>query len=302
MKRWTILFIFALVLNSCGTNVYDGLNGGNSDQDYIAMARFAVNDSKYDEAAKHLAKVKKHSKEYVLLHVATILGQANFTIWGILSNLLSSSSSSSGSGVNNFFSSLTDSVFGSGSQRNATLVAISNAAIQLQSIPDKDAGTEGLRCFLTGLLVVPAVVDGTQGVSDAITALNSMESNIIGNGSTSDQCPGLSAVQTSLDTLSAVTSDLSYVLAQTSTCPILSFISQSGSLNDVQQRLAKFINTADKGCSNPCASTDATIQAACTALERGCVKAVLSEQGAVAGDGKVSECELVLNCLDGGCF
>ena len=80
----------------------------------------------------------------------------------------------------------------------------------------------------------------------------------------------------------------------------LSYLNNSGSLNVVQQALSKYSTAADKGCSQ----TECNGDKVCEALQLGCIKEVMNKSSeAVAGDKKVSSCELLHNCSNpSDCF
>ena len=94
------------------------------------------------------------------------------------------------------------------------------------------------------------------------------------------------------------TVDFQLILAAAANCSLLD-LSGSGA-NSVEESLTNLQDNADGGCT----STPSCTGVACDALGLGCVEAVV-QQGdtSTAGDGEISSCELVQNCLDqNSCF
>ncbi len=304
MKRLGLSALFFALL-ACDGNVYESVSDKKSDRYLLTEARQEINHGQYESAQALLDKVNnKESQEYVLLDVSVTLGSAHFGLWDLLLNIVESLTDSlSTGGVDQIFNKLSDSVFGVGDERTSRLAALTDSAEKLNNMEDKDDKTEAIRCFLTGLYVLPTVNDGITSLATATASLNDLASTVVGDGSTRAQCPGLDAFETAIALVNRVQTGLAFVIEATESCPMLNFADETATLNDVQERLNKFTTAADKGCeASLCNSVDSKLKEACRALNFGCVGELLEDATAVAGDGKVNQCELVTNCITGACF
>ncbi|MFK7823978.1 MAG: hypothetical protein AB8G05_07475 [Oligoflexales bacterium] len=289
-------------LNSCGMNFFEPIASSDSDHYHMEQARIYVDQKKYADAEASLAKVEGNSNEKTLLLVGSKLGNVGLSLWEILLDVvdsLTNSSSSSSSGMEQVFNVFSDTLFGTGDERDDKLEAINESIALIRSAPEQDSKMEAFRCFLSGIYVLPIVNDGTSAMVNVTTALNSLESSVSGDGSNGDQCPGLDAFQAAMSGLETVRNGLDFIIQQTADCELLSFLSESGDLNAISERLRKFVEAADQGCPTITCNNDAL----CEALQLGCVADLLDTSSAVAGDGIVDQCELVYNCTTAGtCF
>ena len=306
MQTFTVLLVTmacAIGLNSCGMNFFEPIASKDSDEYHMEQARIYVDQKKYADAEASLAKVEGNSNEKTLLLVGSKLGNVGLSLWEILldvvDSLTNTSSSSGSSGMEQVFNVFSDTLFGTGDERDEKLQAINESIALIRNAPEQDSKMEAFRCFLSGIYVLPVVNDGTNAMINVTTALNSLESSVSGDGSSSDQCPGLDAFQAAMSGLDTVRNGLDFIIQQTSDCEILSFLSDSGDLNAISERLKKFVDAADQGCPTISCNNDVL----CEALQLGCVAELLDTSSAVAGDGIVDQCELVYNCTTAGtCF
>ncbi|SMF76482.1 hypothetical protein [Pseudobacteriovorax antillogorgiicola] len=298
MKLATMSLGALLFLLSCSTNIYESLVTDTDDTGKMEEAANLIDDQKYDEAVAKLNEVEKDNNEKRFLQVAALLGQSGFNVWQIVIDIIDSGSSSSKITFDRIFDSISGSVFGSGDERDARIAAIGQSITLLDTAPEgQTRATANLNCFLGGVLAVVAVDDGNTAMSGVSSALQSIQDNATGTGDSTEECPGIEDLSTNLDLIASVQTNLSLVLAATSDC---SFIDFSGSeLNSVEQQIADFVDNGDQGCSeNP----DCGAGAACQALSLGCVQSVVNDDSSVSGDGTVSSCEIVQNCLGASCF
>ena len=303
-KTVTALLISGFItflMAACGPNYFESLVTKDSDEYHMEQARIYVDQKKYADAEASLAKVEGDSNEKTLLLVGSKLGKVGLSLWEILLDVVDSlaNSSSSGSGMEQVFNVFSDTLFGTGDERDEKLLALNESIELIKGAPEQNSKMEAFRCFLSGIYVLPVVNDGTTAMVNVTTALNSLESSVSGDGSSSDQCPGLDAFQAAMTGLETVRNGLDFIIQQTGDCELLSFLSDSGDLNAMSERLKKFVDAADQGC--PTVTCDNDIL--CEALQLGCVAELLDTSSAVAGDGTVDQCELVYNCTTAGtCF
>jgi hypothetical protein len=145
---------------------------------------------------------------------------------------------------------------------------------------------------------VPTTTDAATAMSTASSSLQSVSASSIGAGGTAAECPDLSDLETALLSITELQDDFQLILAAAANCSLLD-LSGSGA-NSVEESLTNLQDNADGGCT----STPSCTGVACDALGLGCVEAVV-QQGdtSTAGDGEISSCELVQNCLDqNSCF
>jgi hypothetical protein len=305
VKKTILIFVTALIfMAACGMNLYKPLAKKSGDAYFLQEARDSLDAQHYDDALDSLNKVQNSSNDEVMLKVSAQLGQAGLSLWTLLLNLIDNGNldNVSGTGVDKFFNSLTDSYFGTGSERDARITAISNGISELSALTNTDQRIDNFRCFLTGLLVVPVITTGTTAIDDMATALKDLESSVVGTGTTAAQCPNLGEFNTALGNLTAVQQSLNLILAQAYSCPIFQSLISQVDFNSVDASLNKFIQGADKGCQ-PVVSCSAD-NPICQALQFGCVQSIIGSTGtAVAGDHKIALCEIVQNCsTPGACF
>ena len=130
-----------------------------------------------------------------------------------------------------------DTLFGTGDERDEKLDALNDCIALIRTAPEQNSKMEAFRCFLSGIYVLPVVNDGTTAMVEVTAALNNLESSVSGDGSSSDQCPGLDSFQAAMTGLETVRNGLDFIIEQTSDCELLSFLSDSGDLNAMSERL-----------------------------------------------------------------
>lgn len=302
VTAFLVTSIVSLSFAACGINFFADVVTKDSDEYHMEQARIYVDQKKYADAESSLGKVEGNSNEKTLLLVGSKLGQAGLSLWDILLDVVDSlagNSGSSSSGMEQVFDVFSDTLFGTGDERDAKLEALNDSIALIRAAPEQNSKMEAFRCFLSGIYVLPVVNDGTNAMLSVTTALNELEASVSGGGSNSDECPGLSSFQAAMDGLDTVRRGLDFILEQTSDCELLSFLSDSGDLNAMSARLRKFVDAADQGCPTVTCNNDVI----CEALQLGCVAQLLDTSSAVAGDGNVDQCELVYNCTTAGtCF
>ncbi|MBP6218506.1 MAG: hypothetical protein KA436_07970 [Oligoflexales bacterium] len=281
---------------ACGSNLYKGFSAKKNNAYHSFEARKLIDEEKYAEALDELAKLEGASdeKETLLLRVSAQLGQSGLSLWKILLDIIDSQSSSKNgeSGIDKVFNVLTSSVFGEGEERGQRVTALSEAIKELEASGLEDSRIDNFRCFLAGVLFLPVLEDGTTAVKSMTDALTSLSQSVVGDGASAAQCPSLDSFNTAVADLTFVQSNLSLSLKQALGCAIFDSLNSKANLNEIETKLQKFIDAADKGCVVlTCPASDKI----CAALQFGCVKTLLGST-AQAGDKKVEVCEIVQNC------
>ena len=292
------ILVSLFVLASCGFNLFSSMTSKDSDRYHLDAAKIHIDRKEYADAESSLEKVEHNSEEKVLLQVSAKLGKSGLSMWDILLEAIEKSSSSTGgSGVEKLFNLFSDTFFGTGQERLERLNALDESVQLLKSVATSGDKLDNLRCFLTGIFILPVVNDGSAAILDINSTLQSIGNTVSGTGATAEECSGLSAFQTAMETLSRVQGNLQFILEQISGCSLLDFLNNSSAINEVANRMRTFSETADKGC--PAITCTGAI---CDALNFPCVDQLLDTEGAVADNGIISACELVYNCRNGDCF
>lgn len=301
LHRSILVLVSVFATASCGINLYEGFVSKEGDDYHLTEAERLIDEGDYTSARQHLAEVELSSNKKLYLDVAAQIGEVGLSLWDILIDLVDNNSleSQSGSGVDRVFDLLTDNVYGTGETRDKRLNALGTAVERLASPPNgEEKKIENLRCFLSGMLVLPRVKDGTTAITEATTALENFVDTIVGTGDDPSQCPNLNTLTTTLNQVTEIQADLQLALEQIEGCDFLQ-VGNDDSLNAIEEQLSKFRTSADKGC----ATIDCAGNIACEVLQTGCVRQTLEgAESAVAGDNKIDACEVLQHCRGGECF
>lgn len=292
------LYLTMISLSSCGSNIIPLNESPDNDFDRLTLAQKYLDDREYTKAVSLLEKVESDSNERRVLLVAANLGLADFSIWEIILNVLDSNSEGQKLGFDNIFNSVSGTIFGQDT-KDQKVAAMQEAIELLLAAPEPDdADVQNLSCFLGGLLSVVAVEDGTRAITSLSNSLETISDNASGNGDNADECPGVSDLEASIEELTSLSASLTNIVNATAEC---SFIDVDGSsLNSVEEKIKQFTETADDGCT---AVPNCGSSKACRAQSLGCVSQIVQQDDdSVAGDGSVSSCEMVQNCIGAKCF
>lgn len=284
----------------------------------LEEARVLMDDKKYDEAAETLTKLieEEDSNEARLLYAAAQLGIAQLDIWSIIKSVLDNNSSEKksgstlhlqgsgneeGGGMDELFNTLSDSVLGTGEERETRMQALSDALATLMAAPDRtDGRVQNTACIFGGILAVPIVADAKSALEATVTALEQIRDAAESSGT---ECPNISLLDESSAKLAASASTFSLILAAAGSCPFLNLGQTADVMNQVETRLATLQAAADKGCDG--LPTCPAALPGCQALFPACVQEALSvgTSSAKAQDGSIASCELILHCtVPTACF
>lgn len=297
--RYFIVLAGIVLLSACGFNLYTDFASDDTDQHRMTAAKNFIDNKDYENAEKELDKIDRNSKEKVLLQVSAKLGKAGLSLWDILLDAVENSSSGTqgSSGVEKVFNLFTDSFFGSGEVRQNRLNALDESVLLLKSVSSSGDKLDNLRCFLTGIYILPIVNDGAAAMTAINSTLQNIADQVAGTGTSASECSGLNDFQSAMDSLGNVQQGMLFILEQISGCQLLDFLNNSSAVNEIASRAKTFTETADKGCPElNCTG------AICQALNLPCVSDLINTTGATADNGRVETCEIIYNCKDGGCF
>ena len=211
--------------------------------------------------------------------------------------VVSSPGTQGSSGVEKVFNLFTDSFFGTGEERQSRLSALDESVLLLKSVSSSGDKLDNLRCFLTGIYILPVVNDGAAAMLAINSTLQNIADQVAGTGSSASECSGLNDFQSAMDSLGQVQQGMLFVLEQITGCSLLDFLNNSSAVNELATRARTFTETADKGCPELSCTG-----AVCQALNLPCVSDLINTTGATANNGRVETCEMIYNCKDGGCF
>ncbi|NRA67863.1 MAG: hypothetical protein HRU19_25505 [Pseudobacteriovorax sp.] len=289
--------LISSILMSCSDNLIPLNESPSNDRDRLELAETYLNERDYPKALEVLQNVEVDSNRARVLTVAATLGGVGFSIWDIILDVIDNQSSGEKISPDNFFDSLSTSVFGEDTKAER-IAAIGSSIDLLLAAPDSsDADVANLNCFLGGILGVVSVEDGSAAITSVSSSLTTIQNSAVGAGASRDECPGVTELETSLATLSEVQTNLQRVFASTANCSLVN--TDGSSLNSIETKLKALETNGDQGCE---AQPDCGDSAACQAQSLSCVSAIVVDDSSVAGDGQVSSCELVQNCLGNNCF
>jgi hypothetical protein len=287
-----------LMISGCGFNFYEPFAPGKDENKAkVERAKVMMDEKDYAGARKLLSPMQEDSKtdsnDVRLLLAAAILGETGLDIWSIISNLLdstsSTNSSSSSSGADSILNVFSDSLLGTGAERDAKFEGLSEALTLLRNAPaPEEKKVQNTACFFAAMLVVPTVTDTQTQLTDALTALNSISTSTDGV-----TCPNIDELMQPVNNLASLASNFSQTLAAAQNCSFLDFSDAAATLNVVEQRLSRLSSAADLGCALP-SCPDSVPN--CNSLYPSCVQTALGVGTGGASDGQISACELTLHC------
>ncbi|MCX6128631.1 MAG: hypothetical protein NTX25_06145 [Proteobacteria bacterium] len=298
------LLALSCLLSSCNFNLYQSFVKPDDDSARLEEARIKIDDEDYPSALQSLQDVEVDSNDLRLLRSSARLGAAGLSLWSILLGIIDSdsfSSSSSSSGIDKFFDQISGTVVGENEVKTLRLKALTESIQDLLDAPEPSASrVKNLACFLAGILALPTMTDATTAITSTSKSLEQLAASVdLQNPNAS--CPDLSGLNSSLIDIASVQGRFSLILSATDDCKLIDNNATGSGLNAIETQLTKFNQHADAGCSATPSCGSSTV---CKALGLGCVyTALTSGEASTANDGKVSQCELVQNCLTAGtCF
>lgn len=276
-----------------------------SDKDAkLEEARVHLDRQEYTDASDLLAPMLEDkdddSNDARLLLAAAKLGEAKLDVWSIISAIIDgdgSGSNGQGRGIDAVFDAMTDSVLGTGTERQQKLDALAEAVTVLLEAPDVDERkVRNTACLFAGLLAVPTLADARQALADAVAALDAVRQGALNGGTT---CPNIDVVDVSSAVVAQTATNFNLILEAAQSCPFLDFDGTVSQLNSVEQAMANLRTNVDLGCAGG-APTCPPSRPECAALFPPCIQDYLATNNseAEAGDGLINSCELLLHCTD----
>lgn len=282
----------------------------------LEQARVLLDEKAYDDALSLLDPMleSQDSNDARILYAAAKLGKSELDVWTVIKKILdsttsstssSSKTSSSGSGSSGFdtiLNNITDTLIGTGEVRTARIAALADAVTSLQAAPDPLADdVRNTACILAGFLAVPTIADATTALSATLAALAQIKEAAQSGGTV---CPNLTLLDTSANSVLTSVTNFNLVVSAAKSCPFIDISQTATLMNSIESAIAKLKTQADKGCAS-LPTTCPTAVPNCQELFPTCVQELLKvgTSSAVAGDGRVDMCEMVLNCTSpADCF
>ena len=296
--RIITLLIIALSFLSCGTNFYSFLvvTKDSSEVMVLEEARNDLDDKNYTDAINRLEELDEDSNEKYLLLASAHIGASGLDLWTLIRGVIEDDSRTSDSGIDSVFNAATQGLFGTGEERIAKRDGMRNAIHSLMAAPDtQDSRISNLGCFLAGLWSFPTIEVASSVVTNLQNVLTELNSSIMNTG----DCGSTEELTSDVSDVSVVAEDIQLISQMIEGCTLFSTENASGQLNSLERSLNKFILNADKGCMPSACTGNALV---CAALEASCVQDSFSLD-AIAGDEKVSTCEILYGCADSSlCF
>lgn len=290
------LFIFS---TTCGVNIYKQMPGKKNQAYYYEQAIQHLDNKEYSQALESLENMDDNDTTKIFLKASAELGKVGLGLWDIVKNIIDNTTlESQGSGIDKVLNLISDSFFSVGEERELRIATLSSVISRLSTtdatqVTDKKR-MDNFRCFLSGILVIPAITDGSASLLSTIEALNTLEETVVGDGADLSQCPAIDGLNTSLTTLDTVQKSLDLAISQIVSCEIFTGFTSSSqaNLNNILKKLRNFLDKADGGCVPADCPADNPI---CGILNLGCVQKKLGGT-AKAADGQVEVCEIIQNC------
>lgn len=211
-------------------------------------------------------------------------------VWDIFSKLIKSSSTKASS-ASDLFTGAMSTLLGTGADRSKKIDALLETILMLKDSPDKTSTTAlNTACMLGGLVAIPVGTDMTTAMDGIVSGLKTVSASVsAGSCETGPLDTGLASVDRAIDVFNTLRTLVSE-------CP---FFKDSTQVNAVTTLLDTLVTAADKGCAAP-TCTISIPGVSCDDLFPTCVKDVLSSSTTetVAGDKKVSRCEMFMHCLN----
>lgn len=300
--------VVVLMYSSCGEDefnifqpVAEPLALKNDEDAKLEQVKVLLDKKEYAKALKILepmiADKNEDSNEARVLFAAAKLGESQLDIWSVIKNIVNAqSATTSGQGVDNIFDAFSDSVLGTGSARQAKIDALSESLTTLLAAPyPDDRKLQNTACIFAGFLAVPTIADATAAMTAMQDALKQIR-EAAGSGGT--VCPNVSLLDSAANDVLASTLNFNLILQAAQSCPFLNLDEAANLMNTVEQSMNNLRTSSDKGCAAlptcPASLPD------CASLFPPCVQEALAvgTAGAVANDGQIASCEIILNCID----
>jgi hypothetical protein len=296
--------VTGLILGGCGSNIYEKMVKKDSGVSRWENARMLLDKKQYAAAREEIQKVASDSNEKRILLVSASLGEVGLSMWDIILEITEKAlSSSARSGLDNVFDLIGESIFGAGTDRTSRVGALQAGIETLREAPDPSLkSVRNLACFLAGVLTLPSVIDGNAAISGLTTSLATIEQALKNAPGGLTECPDLTNLQNSITKVAEVSQSFSLILQQIDGCNLFNMTEAAANLNKIEAKLITFMAHADQGCREQPVCQGLPF---CNAIGLKCVSDLVNSgvDTAVAGDGIISSCEIIQNCLNpASCF
>lgn len=299
--RFLMLTAPSLVLLACGSSVFSPLSKSESDDALRETARIALDKGDYAKASSSMKKLydKDNSNKNAQLYAVSLLGQGGFDLFSIMKNALTLAGGSAQGGGSDIMDQMTansEAIFGgiiTSSRQAYAKAAIDVLAAAANPV---EAGVHFQKCLSAAIYSIP-ILQNVAAVKAKLEEIQAANAAAGGDFCSSSSTARVAALGTSLTDViaeaGAVAADISPVSATLDEC-----LGTANKTSALTSQVKNLLQKADLGCGysgGPIGGVN---------LPQ-CINSYVSSTGgsAVAGDGKISGCELFLNCTGtNNCF
>lgn len=275
---------------SCDFNMLEPGVDASSVEAKIEQAKIEMDNKEYDSAVRILSKLQSDaatdSNDIRILHAAAKLGQSQLDVWSIITRVIEDQSSLT-TGVNEIFGQISDTVLGTGAEKERRITSLNESIQLLTEAPDQnDTRPINIACLLAGILTVPISTDAQTILTGVNPALQEVQSSVIAGGG---QCDAEDTAPLA-ETLASIDSILDTINLVVDLIPQCTIFNLAGTgQNSVESFINNIRDNADQGCQTPDCQ-------GCDLLFPSCVTETIGTSNGTASDGQIARCELVLNC------
>jgi hypothetical protein len=307
MRKLIGTCVFLLGIAACGKSLYAPVSENTSAEAVREDAIVALDAGNYARASEKLAQLwaGDKSNSVAQLYGISLLGEGGFDLFSIMKNALALTSSGSASGGTDIMNQMVDNTTALfGRELTAQDQAYAKRAFDVLGAAQNpaEAGIHFQRCLTASIYSIPVL----QSVAVLEAKLREIQTAVTNLGGTAAYCGAASSEAVALlgEGLNGVTAsagalaqDIGPVSEALESCLGGSGAQASKVISQIQGVVAK----ADKGCA-----FDVGVPlplGGITTLPT-CLNTYVSAgtTGAVAGDGQIAGCELLIHCSGGACF
>ncbi len=293
-------FIFA-----CGKSVYSPVSKNDSTEAVRQDAIVALDNGNYSRASEKLASLWGNDKSNSIaqLYGIALLGEGGFDLFEIMRNALAlvSGTSSGGTDIMNQMTDNSNAIFGGTITPERQAYAKRAFDVLGEAANPADSGIHFQRCLTASIYSVPIL----QAVASLEVKLKEIETATAALGGSGAYCSvatgsAINALGQSLTEVVATAGLVAQEIKPVSESLDQCLGSSGSSASKIVSQIQGIVTKADKGCSFDAAlplSLGKVTLPVCLGQYLASASA-----GAVAGDGKISGCELLLHCSGGACF
>jgi hypothetical protein len=301
MNLRILVFPLLTMLAACGASVFSAVSKSDSDDAVRETALIALDNGNYTKAAASMKKLydKSNSNKNAQLYAVSLLGLGGFDLFEIMKNALllaGTSTQGGGSDIMDQMTANSEAIFGgiiTSSRQSYAKAAIDVLAAAANPI---EAGVHFQKCLAAAIYSIPILqnVAAVKTKLEEIQAANAAAGGAFCSSSSTAQIAAMGSGLTEvIAEAGAVASEISPVSATLDEC-----LGTANKTSTLTSQVKTLLQKADLGCGYSGQPIGGVPLPAC-------INSYVSSTGgdAVAADGKISGCELFINCTGtNNCF